>query len=86
MIGLADLGQRIASARKKKLLTQSELANRAHVSRPTIDLIENGRASEIGYSKLVRILAAVGLELELQSIAPARPSLDDLLNEGGRDD
>jgi transcriptional regulator with XRE-family HTH domain len=81
MLSLADLGQRIASARKGKRLTQSELANRAHVSRPTIDLIENCRAAEIGYSKLVRILAAVGLELELRSIAPARPTLDDLLNE-----
>lgn len=86
MVSLADLGRRIASARKEKQLTQSELASRAQVSRPTIDLIENRRASEIGYSKLVRILAAVGLELELQSIASARPTFDDLLNDERRHD
>ncbi len=86
MITLADLGLRIVSSRKEKQLTQSELAERAGVSRPTIDLIENGRASEIGYSKLVRILAAVGLELQLQNIAPQRPTLDDLLKEESNDD
>jgi transcriptional regulator with XRE-family HTH domain len=81
MKGLAELGQQIASARKRKRLTQSELAATAMVSRPTIHLLESGRAGEIGYSKLIRILAAVDLELQLQSIASGRPTLDDLLSE-----
>jgi len=86
MLGLTEIGLRIASARKNRQLTQTELANRAGVSRPTIDLLENGRATEIGYSKLVRILAAIGLELRLQAITPERPTLDDLLKEGSGDD
>lgn len=86
MLGLTEIGRRIAPARKKRQLTQTALANRAGVSRPTIDLLENGRATEIGYSKLVRILAAVGLELSLQAIAPERPTLDDLLKEDSGDD
>jgi len=86
MNSLAEIGQRIASARKERRLTQTELASRAGVSRPTIDLLENGRASEIGYSKLARILAAVGLELRLQTIERERPTLDDLLKEDSGDD
>ena len=86
MNSLAEIGKRIASARKERRLTQTELASRAGVSRPTIDLLENGRASEIGYSKLARILAAVGLELRLQTIAQERPTLDDLLKEDSGDD
>ena len=81
MLSLAAIGRQIASARKDRQLTQTELANRAGVSRPTIDLLENGRATEIGYSKLVRILAAIGYEFRLQAIAPERPTLDDLLRE-----
>ncbi len=86
MTSLLEIGRQIAFARKSRHLTQIALANRAGVSRPTIDLLENGRASEIGYSKLVRILAAVGLELRLQAIAPERPTLDDLLKEDSGDD
>jgi transcriptional regulator with XRE-family HTH domain len=81
MIGLEEIGQRVASARKEKRLTQLELATRAGVSRPTIDLLENGRATEIGYSKLTRILAVLGLEFRLQPVSPQRPTLEDLLKE-----
>ena len=85
MIGLGDLGRDIADARKGARLTQFELAKRAGVSRATIDLLENDRAREIGYSKLVRILHVVGLELRLQPIAQERPTLDDLLREDADD-
>ena len=80
------LGRQIVSARKNRQLTKTELANIAGVSRPTIDLLENGRAAEIGYSKLARILAAVDLELKLQAVSPERPTLDDLLKEDSGDD
>jgi transcriptional regulator with XRE-family HTH domain len=81
MLTLAEIGQRITSARKKYGLTQLELAKKAGVSRPTIDLLENGRATEIGYSKLARILAVLGLEFWLQPASPQRPTLEDLLKE-----
>lgn len=86
MFSLADIGKQIATARKGRRLTQLELAKRAGVSRPTIDLLENGRATEIGYSKLARILSVLGLELRLQPIAPERPTLEDLLKEESGDD
>lgn len=81
MLSLAQIGKRIAAARKQRRLTQLELARKAGVSRPTIDLLENDRATEIGYSKLIRILAVVGLELRLQTVSNQRPTLEDLLNE-----
>ncbi len=81
MTGLTELGTSIAAARRKTQLTQLELASKADVSRSTLDLLENARAHEIGYSKLLRILTAVGLELKLQPMASERPTLDDLLRE-----
>jgi transcriptional regulator with XRE-family HTH domain len=81
MFVLVEIGQRIASKRKQNGLTQLQLAAKAGVSRPTIDLLENGRATEIGYSKLARILAVLGLEFRLQPVSPHRPTLEDLLQE-----
>jgi transcriptional regulator with XRE-family HTH domain len=85
MISLDDLGKRVACARKEKGCIQAELARKAGVSLSTVDLLENGRAHEIGYSKLTRILAVVGLELRLQAMASERPTLDDLLKESSDD-
>lgn len=81
MLGLVEIGRRVASARKQSGFTQSEVAKIAGVSRPTVDLLENGRATEIGYSKLTRILSVVGLEFRLQSVSSQRPTLEDLLKE-----
>jgi transcriptional regulator with XRE-family HTH domain len=81
MVALAEIGDQIAFARKRRDLTQVQLAEKSGVSRATIDLLENGRASEIGYSRLARILATVGLELHLQAVTAQRPTLEDLLNE-----
>lgn len=85
MLGLIDLGQRIASARRERRLNQMELARKAGVSRSTIDLLENGRAHEIGFSKVSRILITVGLELNLRAAGSERPTLDDLLRESSDD-
>lgn len=78
---LDEIGKQIAAARKLSELGQRQLAERAGVSRATVDALENGRAAEIGYSKLSRILAAVGLELRLGPAEQDRPTLDELLKE-----
>ena len=82
---LTEIGIEIGQARKLRKLTQRELARKAGVSLATVNLLEKGRAAEIGYSRLVRMLAAVGLELELRTAAARRPTLDDLLREDGGD-
>lgn len=85
MNSLSDLRQHIASRRKELGLLQSEVAARAHVSVATIKALEQGRLAELGFSKIVRILAALGLVLQLREANQGRPTLDDLRNEADRD-
>lgn len=66
-------------------MNQSELARAAGVSRATLDALENGRIGELGYSKVSKILSALGLELKIQETGSRRPTLDELLSEE-RDD
>jgi len=66
-------------------LSQLALAQKANVSRATLDALENGRSGELGFSKLTNILSALGLELKLQEANFERPTLDELLEED-RDD
>jgi transcriptional regulator with XRE-family HTH domain len=85
MADLPSLGLQIADQRKKLKLSQSALSKQAGISRATLDALENGRAGEIGFSKLTRLLAALGLELTLQSAPAPRPTLDELLKEDRND-
>jgi transcriptional regulator with XRE-family HTH domain len=85
MNDLASIGAEIALRRKKLKLSQTSLARQARISRATLDALENGRAGELGFSKVTRLLAALGLELKLQPAGSHRPTLDELLAED-RDD
>lgn len=81
MPGLEQIGSQIAAQRKARKWRQVDLAAKAGVSRATIDALENGRAGELGYAKLARILAALGLELRLGPVASRRPTLEELIDE-----
>jgi transcriptional regulator with XRE-family HTH domain len=81
MLHLTSIGIEIATRRKALRLTQSELAQKAGVSRATLDALENGRCGELGFSKVTNILTALGLELKLQAANLRRPTLDELLEE-----
>ncbi|MGA8531339.1 MAG: helix-turn-helix domain-containing protein [Acidobacteriaceae bacterium] len=81
MFDLSTLAEQIASRRKALRLSQSALAKKAGVSRSTIDALENGRLGELGYSKVNKILAALGLELTLREVSARRPTLEDLMEE-----
>lgn len=85
MADLPSIGFKIASQRKTLGMSQSALAQAAGVSRATIGALENGRCGELGFSKVAKILAALGLELNVQEAQPRRPTLDELLEED-RDD
>jgi transcriptional regulator with XRE-family HTH domain len=85
VLQLISLGRQIAKRRKALKLSQAALARQAGVSRATLDALENGRAGELGFSKLTKLLASLGLELKLQAARPQRPTLDELLQED-RDD
>lgn len=85
MLNLISLGGRIAEHRKRLKLSQADLSRKAGISRATLDAVENGRVGELGFSKLTKLLAALGLELTLQTSSSQRPTLDELMQED-RDD
>lgn len=81
MLDLIMIGTQIALRRKELKLSQTELCRQAGVSRATLDAVENGRARELGFSKLSKLLTALSLELALQPARSQRPTLDDLMKE-----
>ncbi len=80
---LATLGTQIAQHRKSSGLTQSALAYRARIGRSTLDALENGRMTELGFGKISRLLAALGLAFKITDSNQGRPTLDDLREEEG---
>ncbi len=82
---LGEIGARTAERRRTLKLSQTALAHKAGLSRATLDALENGRLGELGFSKVARLLAALGLELKLQPTGANRPTLDELLEEKGDD-
>ena len=81
MTDLVSIGRQVSESRKKLGLSQAALSRKAGVSRATLDALENGRAGELGFSKLSKLLAVLGLELKLQAAGSHRPTLDELLEE-----
>jgi transcriptional regulator with XRE-family HTH domain len=81
MLTLSSIGAQIASRRKKLGLSQVELTRKASISRATLDALENGRSGELGFSKITRILSALGMGLKLQEEMSPRPTLDELMEE-----
>jgi transcriptional regulator with XRE-family HTH domain len=81
MLPIPFIAEAVAARRKTLGLTQTALAEKAKVSRSTIDALENGRIGELGYTKINNILAALGLELSLRESTTRRPTLDDLMAE-----
>ena len=67
------MGARIKSARTHRKLRQIDLAQRAGVSRSTLEAIERGDLST-GLGAYLRVLWAMGLDNEIELIAD--PGLD----------
>jgi len=85
MLTLTLIGEQIAIRRKSLGLSQAALARQAEVGHSTLDALENGRIGELGFSKILRLLSALGLELDLKETTARRPTLDDLMREGIHD-
>jgi transcriptional regulator with XRE-family HTH domain len=85
MLDLTSIGQQIAERRKKLKFSQLALAHKAGISRATVEALENARAGELGFSKITKLLAVLGLELKLQTASSYRPTLDELLKEDRND-
>lgn len=67
-----QIGLEIRRARMSRNLTQAQLANRAGITRTTLNQIENGSAKDLGIRKVVALLALLGLELEVRDVSNLR--------------
>jgi transcriptional regulator with XRE-family HTH domain len=85
MLPLSTIGEQIATKRRVMGLSRLMLATKARISRATLDALENNRLGELGYSKVINILGALGLELKLQEASARRPTLEELMNEESND-
>jgi len=85
MLTLSSMGEQIAARRKALRMSQAALAKKATVGHSTLDALENSRIGELGFSKISKILSALGMELKLQEISAQRPTLEELMEED-RDD
>jgi transcriptional regulator with XRE-family HTH domain len=85
MLFLPSIAEQVVSRRKGMGLSQTELAKKARISRATLDALENGRLGELGYTKVVNILTALGLELKVHDANARRPTLEELMSEDNHD-
>lgn len=75
---LQEIGEQVRTARKAKRLTQTDVAERARISRNRLVALENGSLTDIGYNTLKPILEILGLDLRMTTLNAGRPTLDDL--------
>ena len=74
-MNLHGVGVLVAQRRRAQGVTLHALATEAHVGRSTLAAFEAGKLRELGYGKVDRVCAAVGLVLEARPLALERPLL-----------
>ena len=79
---LLEVGEAVATRRRSLGLKQGEVAARAGISQETLSRFERGKSAEFGSRKLLAVLAALGMELQLIETG-ASGSLDELRRERG---
>ncbi|MDF1581289.1 MAG: helix-turn-helix domain-containing protein [Desulfuromonadales bacterium] len=77
---LFEIGRHMREERKKRKMTQAQLAAILGMSRATISEIENGVVQDIGIRKILRILEILELELKVRR-AGTPPTLDEIREE-----
>lgn len=80
---LERLGQTIKLARLRRNLSQSELAERVGVTRPSIVALEGGKPG-VGIGILLKVLGVLGYPERLGEIVASDPIGDDLAMITGR--
>jgi transcriptional regulator with XRE-family HTH domain len=63
---LASIGALVAARRRAEGLTLAELAARARIGRSTLAALESGKLPELGFARVARICAAVGLVVDVR--------------------
>lgn len=81
-----DIGELVKKTRMERGMTQNELAEKSGVGRTRVVELENGKAYEMRYGRIVNVLNALGLDLRVVDYNAGRPVLDDLLEANENDD
>jgi transcriptional regulator with XRE-family HTH domain len=64
---LVSVGALVAARRRAQGLTLAEVAARAAVGRSTLAALESGKLPELGFGRVARICAAVGLVIDVRA-------------------
>jgi transcriptional regulator with XRE-family HTH domain len=75
-MNLETLGRLVAERRRAQGLTLRALAETAQVGRSTLAALESGQLDELGFRKVDRICAALGLVLDVHAAALDEPLMD----------
>ena len=69
---LRELGQRLREARLRRRFTASLVAQRADISRPTLNKVEQGDAA-VTMGTYLRVMSVLGLDKDLGMLAASDP-------------
>ncbi len=83
MTTLYDIAEMLKQARRETGLSQTALAQKAGVSRPTVARMETLAQADMSVSALVRLLAATGYDLKMVKRGHTR-TIEDILDEQRR--
>lgn len=79
-----DMSQYIRALRQEQKITQQQMATHIGVSRATISSFENGRADDIGFKKVIRMLDYLNKELAVRDKSPF-PTFEELIEAQRRE-
>lgn len=74
-----EFGKELAMLRKKKKISQNELAEDLNISRATISSFESGSSVDIGFKKVLQIADYLGKKLTLKEKSPF-PVFEDIVD------
>lgn len=72
---LHEIGMLVRERRKALAITQAHLARLAGLSRTTVSQLESGALKDLGFSKLGRLVAILGLGLDAKAREKHSPAL-----------
>jgi transcriptional regulator with XRE-family HTH domain len=67
-MNLQQLGATVRERRIELGLNQSQIAAMSKLSRTTVNLLENGSISDIGFVKIANLLSVLGIELQTLNV------------------
>ena len=74
-----QFGAVLRAVRERAALSQTELAQRAGVTRQWLVMLENGRLVNPTLANMLKATAALGLELRIAERPPDAPDLNELM-------